>query len=956
MLYLPRPDTGSRIRESRAKSNHDSSLVDGATPDPNALTASTDAQDEAQTDPPARPSRKCTVTLDVRSESGASTEGLLVQFAGESDLTRHDGRVSFPAVIAGREYELVVTDDFRERARRMVTIPSGVNTHAVTVKLPEELQSVLLVRLRTTEPRRGEVRLTLERPSMKTSLSLRPGLDVWRFVLPFGSLAKVRAMGGGYSPVVRSVRLPSEPGVTVLDIELQSSGVGAYGLVLDENGYPASDVEVFAYDDRHPAKELHRVRTNADGLFLWKAEFFDASWIARRQGVSCSPWIEPLTLTSRGVLQLQPGGLVEGTVRDETVRTVPGAHVAVRIGANEDLRSWGALETTQADELGDYRLSGLPEGWWVCPFVPRGDSQKPANGAEDPLSAGSSGNELVDAARAHVIVTSGDVFRRDLKLVAVPMSTVVLRVAANHLAHIPPELRIGSGGADHARWSRSMALDPDRPEVRIPIAPGVGRFVTVRGAGVHGVSERFAIAAGEERSVEITLQSMPRVTLQLVEEDGQPLRRSGVTFICSPVVRQPVNRPVELISDAAGRADATDAIAAVDEWFDGTRLTVRLRGGGVAYAHPRDGKGGLQLAGPDFAERLRAGDEVVLPVVLLPPRQVQLTVVDADGVALAGVRVALSPAELFHPKERTTDQNGQCLVSVLHDEAVSIWWNKARIEALPRYSGSLTFESSALRRAAEWTLVVHPLTAYDVVVRDAEGRPLPGVSLVGSHGTRTDRDGRTVVHGQPGHRVSGWSPSHHLQDVFLPDGNERPVIVLARRLRHVEVEIRFRAEIPSETRMTVSANPIVVGEAATPGRQISVARKRGRTVASMSLTSDRFRIVVRSLDNVWFGEVDLAADASRCVVHLGRGPSVAVRFRLQTEAGDALPGREVRLRCRKYPWLRAVTRTSDASGAFEMTLPIARHLGLTYALDSEAGRYISIRVPAEEPIVLTIAK
>jgi hypothetical protein len=501
-----------------------------------------------------------------------------------------------------------------------------------------------------------------------------------------------------------------------------------------------------------------------------------------------------------------------------------------------------------------------------------------------------------------------------------------------------------------------MAIDQERPDVRVPIAPGDRRFVTVRGRGVHGVSELFGIAPGEERRVEVILQPMPRVILQLVGEDGEPIRRSGVSFVCSPVVRQSVNPSVEFISDAAGRADATDTIAAVDEWFEGTRLTVSLSGEGIARISAHEGKGGLRLTGPELAKRLRAGGEVVLPVVLLAPRQVQLTIVDADGAALAGVRVALSPAELFHPKERTTDQNGQCVVDVLQASPSSFWWNKGRIEALPGFGGALTFESIALRGAAEWTLAVRPLTKYDVVVRDAGARPLTGVSLVGAHGARTDRSGRVVVHGQPGQRVGGWSPSHHLQDVLLPESNERPVIVLARPLRHVDIELRFDADVPSEARFSVLAKPVVPLGGRSTAHSVTVARKRGETVGSLSLTSDPFRIEVRSLDNVWFGEADLAVGASRCVVHLGRAPSVAVQFLLQDEAGQALPGREVRLRCRKFPWLRAVTRTTDATGAFEVTLPIARHLGLTYALESEAGRYISIRVPAEEPIVLTIGK
>ena len=64
-----------------------------------------------------------------------------------------------------------------------------------------------------------------------------------------------------------------------------------------------------------------------------------------------------LALAAVPALAQEQGGAVEGTIRDQSGATVPGATVEAR-------EAKGLLQATVTDALGEYRFPSLPPGNW----------------------------------------------------------------------------------------------------------------------------------------------------------------------------------------------------------------------------------------------------------------------------------------------------------------------------------------------------------------------------------------------------------------------------------------------------------------------------------------------------------------------------------------------------------------------------------------------------------------
>ncbi len=218
-----------------------------------------------------------------------------------------------------------------------------------------------------------------------------PGADIWlstygnrtdgtivarsdtdgRFVLrDVGAWRSLNARAAGYAPsplVQLGEELPEE-----LDVELRLGGPGATlrGLVLDAGGQPVADAYVLAGPEHGfpgpdpriagggpPPLERH---TGPDGRFEVRdlpPGHVPVGVVARGH----SPWQGGVELAAGEThelrVELLPGALVSGTVRDGTGRVLGGA----RVMAGPRYAGIGWVET-ESDASGRYELRDLPLG------------------------------------------------------------------------------------------------------------------------------------------------------------------------------------------------------------------------------------------------------------------------------------------------------------------------------------------------------------------------------------------------------------------------------------------------------------------------------------------------------------------------------------------------------------------------------------------------------------------
>jgi hypothetical protein len=218
----------------------------------------------------------------------------------------------------------------------------------------------------------------------------------------------------GYRPVKRRVPLPPNPGPIELIIPLEKRACGTHGTVVDgRTGAPIAGAFVIPSpvelpednggsipglggdDDEFEVPSdwddwLGGQPLGADGRFSVTDRLFEQRIIAVVPGVGCSAWTDLRGASAPLRLEIVPGNVVEGVVRDAAtgrpaagVRVVLEHHVAPTgedrgIPGMEGLQGdpppfpktrTGVGVASITDTQGRYRFAGVPAEWYVRPIV-----------------------------------------------------------------------------------------------------------------------------------------------------------------------------------------------------------------------------------------------------------------------------------------------------------------------------------------------------------------------------------------------------------------------------------------------------------------------------------------------------------------------------------------------------------------------------------------------------------
>jgi hypothetical protein len=218
----------------------------------------------------------------------------------------------------------------------------------------------------------------------------------------------------GYRPVKRRVLLPPNPGPIELVVPLEKRACGTHGTVVDgRTGAPITGAFVIPApmeprrddgggipglgDDDDEFEEpsgweswLSGQPLGPDGRFAVTDRLFEGPIIAVVPGVGCSAWTDLRSVSAPLRLEIVPGNVVEGVVRDAVtgqpaagVRVVLEHHVAPTgedrgIPGMEGLGGdpppfpktrTGVGVAAVTDAQGRYRFAGVPARWYVRPLV-----------------------------------------------------------------------------------------------------------------------------------------------------------------------------------------------------------------------------------------------------------------------------------------------------------------------------------------------------------------------------------------------------------------------------------------------------------------------------------------------------------------------------------------------------------------------------------------------------------
>jgi protocatechuate 3,4-dioxygenase beta subunit len=218
--------------------------------------------------------------------------------------------------------------------------------------------------------------------------------------LPQGSFNLSARAVGFATTRVRGVEVPGGAGTIDLGTLVLAEAAPIDGFVVDRDGQPVADAEVFALDPDHWPVEALRFRiqgqepattTGPDGAFtvLDKEAGSQANLAARRRGYALAilggveaPTAEPV------VLRLAPASRALGQVIDEDGRPVAGARVRALIErrtAGFSLMAAGG--EAQSDSEGFFELEGLEPGMlrletWATGFLPASREIEIPSGAD----------------------------------------------------------------------------------------------------------------------------------------------------------------------------------------------------------------------------------------------------------------------------------------------------------------------------------------------------------------------------------------------------------------------------------------------------------------------------------------------------------------------------------------------------------------------------------------------
>lgn len=500
------------------------------------------------------------------------------------------------------------------------------------------------------------------------------------------------------------------------------------GRVVDLEGNPVEGAQVVVSKDRQETTRPFAT-TDAAGRFpldqVEPGQFVLAFVMAK----ASSAWVRFEEGADRLVLEVGPGGIVEGRVVDpESGGLVGGARVLLRIGRGFVALTWW----TESAADGTYRFEGVPLGLLAIPAVADGLRHSSA-GPDLRMVREEEEAEIVRRGGGVTFEGPGQRFTKDVGGTPRPGVEVTYRIRPAPGRELPATLsgtQVWVSRGNHWTVGFEDALDREDPKIV--------RFLPVGTNSLSLESEAFwaALPAREVRDrespdeVEVALRPKSRAIVQLVGEDGEPLRREGVEVV---LWRRSggSGSGTTYRTDLNGRADVSNHLPPPSMEADpdlSVITAINVRGDG--FFDGDDEYPNLRITGPELLARMEeaGADPLVLKVPAWSFMPLEIRVVDRDGRPVAGARIIGRDAKYFKgPAEGITDTAGRLTLKIRAADPAGRfelfadlpWWGESEICRL-LYAGSGGEVAFVVERAR--TLQVRFLDEHGVPIADTPVR------------------------------------------------------------------------------------------------------------------------------------------------------------------------------------------------------------------------------------------
>lgn len=949
------PDEDTSV-ESRSDATTD---VDGDRPRTSRHTS--------ETDEPAAEEVGRRLRVTVLDEAGSLLEGIAVACKpaplvvtderGVADLGELPARVLGEA--GGRVELQVITDVWTwDPVVHVVEVAPGAGDATAELRLPTSVLPVIVLRLQPEVPRTTQLRLRFPPAPVNYGRVVVPGRDTVRIPLhpPRRDILRIETVCPGFENAYIEIEAPRELGDHVVELPLVQGGVAAFGQVVEADGSAAADVVVTAYAGRDPEHVVRTLRTDDEGRFPIEPAMLGHSLLARRIGESCSQWVDLDDDTPADiVLTLGPGATIHGKVTEEDGTPAENALVWVNLVPKVDRKF---VEETRTDAEGHYRVSGLPEGWWVRPTLFWHAPYSPVPGAPSPFYVGSR-EAALEKDEARITGGEGWEFERDLEAVRYPGADYAFRLVFPDAAELPETVTASGDG-----WSRVWALDPETRTVDWHLESGERHDIRFVAGHWIGRATGLVVEDRVNRTVDVVMERRTRVFVQVMDESGDFALRSGLTIDVATADESPAEEGFpdteslgEVATDETGRAEITAMLPTVSKLqtdLDAkTVYDVRLvvRGDGLlprnVHEHPPD----WVLPTPEVIARLSRPEDWVIEVQPRAAPVVELEVVDANARPLAGERLRIDGDVPVVPDEVVTDASGLARIQVLTDIQVDEI-DESVITFLDVYRMEVEFEVLQAVRTGRFRVVRPAVRQVELRALYPDGEPIAGLRLVNELTTLTDADGRMTL----------TLPTGDAGITVQPFGHERRYVEIPAELREVELRLEpllsvwvfVHAPGVEGQRARVFAETLDGTRVAGMG---SSDLRSGEAFTHMGLPAEELLIRVFTEDKRWGATVRRLPDQEEVHVHLVERQPQPVRVRILGPDGEPLRDTQVVFGTSGSASSSTTNLVTDATGELALEL-----YGDRYQLSASRNRVGAggVRVlvedhrPPEEVIVIRL--
>jgi 5-hydroxyisourate hydrolase-like protein (transthyretin family) len=676
--------------------------------------------------------------------------------------------------------------------------------------------------------------------------------------------------------------------------------------------------------------------------------------MAYSMGKASSAW----TVLEKGqetlVLEVGPGGIVTGTVRHkETGAPVAQARVYLRIGRGHQAFYWW----TDSASNGAYRFEGVPMGMLAIPAPD--DNFRFRN---EELDIGMMGDEEEEAAIAggatKTFARVGERFERDLRVTPRAGIEVTYRIRPAPGGELPEVLGgtqvwVSSGG----RWTMGFEeeMDTEDPKVVRFLPAGANTLTFETKRYWAALPARKVRGSGAPDETVVTLRPKAKVFVQLIGEDGEPLRQKDVEVTVWRISGGGGSGETYR-TDAEGRCDVSEHLPPPSLEEDlGVHTAVEVRGEGFFKAG--SGFPNLRVTGPELLKRVEAagGDPIVFRVPARSWMPLVIQTVDERGKPVAGVRLVARDAKYFEvPCEGTTDADGRFELKIREADpfggrfgviAGAPWWGELRLDDALKYG----------ERSEDGAVLMKLVSARKLTFRllDESGVPIANTrATLGRRSGVTDADGTVTLHTAPNDRRRVLETEGYLdRSLEFEPGDQAMTLNLVRGRR-----VRVTIPVPEGATADVAC---AWPSGQRMGETIFLRRRGDEYVGAGDVKWEGFALEVSTKDGLFCGRVECPEGTRSAKLTLSPRPMAPVKLRFVDGSGKPAANSAVTItkHTGSWTWLVRTGRT-NANGVVTVDLPPTKGAWLQIEMDRwkpADRRQRPYSAPTEETVEIAVS-